>query len=235
MWRSMKQRGGAPAQERHACGVQGPSRGPPGPAECPARHGARAVVGSDTSLRSNSSFFSLFLLPALHWHQRLPLPPSVGTSATGSLSQTFLLETRTDTSLVHMLLTFSHCFWKGKQSLRLLLRRWQRTHDRGVGKVGLVPKTLPARFTRLLTACWEVGGVSIRVSGPPFPSLGFTDGGVGGAVTSSVTTSGWAERPDWVWLQWPQAGGSQCMAWLVDRRDGALDGSRVPSPALMLA
>lgn len=31
-------------------------------------------------------------------------------------SQTFLLETRTDTSLVHMLLTGSPCFWKGRHS-----------------------------------------------------------------------------------------------------------------------
>lgn len=69
-------------------------------------------------------FFPFFLLlPSAG----MEAPPSLPTPVrafphpvlqTPAISQTFLLEARTHTSLVQLLLTFSHCFWKGKQSLR---------------------------------------------------------------------------------------------------------------------
>lgn len=112
--------------------------------------------------------FLFLLLPSAG----MEAPPSLPTPVrafphpvlqTPAISQTFLLEARTHTSLVQLLLTFSHCFWKGSSPYVLLLRQWQRIHDSQEGWVEMVPTVIPRRFTRLRIPSWE-GGRAVRLS-----------------------------------------------------------------------
>lgn len=122
-----EQRGGAPCPGAIGLLMLAPAarlgvRG--GPAKCFARNVARAVVGPSASPMSSLFFFPSFLPPALCWHRRLPLPPHAGIFPRQVLQTPVTFtdiparNSRTNTSLVQMLLTFSHCFWKGKHSLR---------------------------------------------------------------------------------------------------------------------
>ena len=85
---------------------------------CQERGGAG--VGPYTFLMSSS--FSFFLLPALCRLGGSPSTPCGGFPRQVLQTRYFTdipaRNSRTNTSLVQMLLTLSHCFWKGKQSFR---------------------------------------------------------------------------------------------------------------------
>lgn len=80
----------------------------------------RAGVGPYASLMSSS--FSFFLPPALCGLGGSPSTPCGGFPRQVLQTRYFTdipaRNSRTNTSLVQMLLTLSHCFWKGKQSFR---------------------------------------------------------------------------------------------------------------------
>lgn len=117
-------------------GARGQSRGL---AKGFARSLAGAIVGPYTSLMSSSFFPSSSSCPLLAW--RLPLPSQPRAAfphpvlQTPAISQTFLLEARTHTSVAQLLLTFSQCFWKGKQPLRFAAQTVAE-HPRQPGGVG---------------------------------------------------------------------------------------------------
>lgn len=83
---------------------------------------ARADVGPYISLMSSFFLFSLLPSSCPLLAREAPPPPHAGHPATGSANSSDFTDiparnSWTHTSLVQMLLTFSHCFWKGKQSL----------------------------------------------------------------------------------------------------------------------
>lgn len=77
-------------------------------------------MGPYASLMSSS--FSFFLPPALCGLGGSPSTPCGGFPRQVLQTRYFTdipaRNSRTNTSLVQMLLTLSHCFWKGKQSFR---------------------------------------------------------------------------------------------------------------------
>jgi len=93
-----------------------------GLAQCFTRNVARALVGPYSSLMSSLSCFpSSSLLPSAGMGGSPFRPMRAFPRQVLQTPVTFTdipaRNSRTNTSLVQMLLTFSHCFWKGKRSL----------------------------------------------------------------------------------------------------------------------
>lgn len=119
-WRRRKQCGGGVFA--NSAGARGQGIGVPGGlAKCSARNVAGAVVGPSLHITDEQLFFLPSFLPLVAAGAEAPLPhrgfPASGPADPSNFTDIPARNSRTHTSLVQLLLTFSHCFWKGKQSL----------------------------------------------------------------------------------------------------------------------